>query len=286
MESKAESAFDTAADASSSGVLLVGHGTREAAGVAEFAEFARNVAARLAPLPVAPCFLELAEPGIAAGIETLAAQGVRRLVVVPVLLFAAAHAKHDIPEAVAAAVARRPKMTWRQAPHLGLDARVFELSARRLSEAIAAADAEQKVESGDTLLIVVGRGSRDPEALAEFEEFARRHASGVGYCHYRTAQMAMAEPPLPAALERAATEPFGRIVVQPHLLFGGVLVDRLQGEVADRRQSSPTKQWVATNHLGPDDLLVSALVEAVTVQLAGPGRQTPNTKHETPNTKH
>jgi sirohydrochlorin cobaltochelatase len=113
-----------------------------------------------------------------------------------------------------------------------------------------------------TLLVIVGRGSRDPEALAEFDEFARRHALGVGYPHFRTALMAMAEPTVSDVLGQAAAGRFRRVVVQPHLLFGGVLVDRLRDEVAEKRRSTPDKQWVVANHLGPDDLLASALVEA------------------------
>jgi sirohydrochlorin cobaltochelatase len=276
MDSKIESTPDSPAKPSTAGspldglpptgLLLVGHGTREPAGIAEFDELARKVAARLAPKPVAPCFLELAEPGIAEGIDRLAAQGVRRLLVAPVLLFAAAHAKRDIPEAVAAAVERWPGMTWRQVPHLGLDRRVFELSARRLAEAVVSADPDDDspnpISPDETLLIVVGRGSRDPEALAEFDEFARRHALGVGYSQYRPALMAMAEPPLPDVLREAAAGSFRRVVVEPHLLFGGVLVDRLRDQVAEFRRLAPDKQWVVANHLGPDDLLASALAEA------------------------
>jgi sirohydrochlorin ferrochelatase len=184
------------------------------------------------------------------------------------LLFAAAHGKCDIPEAVAAAVSRRPEMTWRQAPHLGLDARVLALSLRRFAEATGAADAElqetaDRIDRDETLLIVVGRGSRDPEALAEFAEYASRHAAAVMCRHYRTAFLAMAEPTLPVALDEAAAGSFRRIIIQPHLLFGGVLVDRLLDEVGTRRRWSPAKQWVVAGHLGPDDLLVSAVVEQV-----------------------
>jgi sirohydrochlorin cobaltochelatase len=245
------------------GLLLVGHGTRESAGVAEFGEFARKVAARLAPVPVAPCFLELAEPLIADGVDSLAAQGVRRMVVAPVLLFAAVHAKLDIPEAVTAALAGRPPMSWRQASHLGLDPRVLELSARRFAAAVDAAEAEhEKVSPDETLLVVVGRGSRDPEALAEFAEYAARHAAAVGCRNYQTAFLAMAVPTLSAALDRAAASRYRRIVVQPHLLFGGVLVEQVRDEVAGRQRSTPEKQWQATGHLGPDELLVAAVVEA------------------------
>jgi sirohydrochlorin ferrochelatase len=259
--------LETASDAPD-GVLLVGHGTREARGVAEFDELAKRVAARLGPIPVAPCFLELAEPTIAEGIDRLAAQGVRRLTVVPVLLFAAGHAKYDIPRSVAAALVGRPGITSRQTPHLGLDERVFQLAARRFAEAVGAVPVKETIDPEDTLLVVVGRGSRDPEALAEFDEFARRHAAGVGCGEGRTAFMSMAEPGLAEALAAGAASTRRRIVVQPHLLFGGVLVERVRDAVESYGGASTTKQWLVADHLGPDDLLVSALVDATTRELA------------------
>ena len=48
-------------------------------------------------------------------------------------------------------------------------------------------DTQPTIDLSDTLLILVGRGSRDPEALAEFDEFARRHAANVGCRESRTA---------------------------------------------------------------------------------------------------
>src|SRR5436190_70542 len=88
------------------GLLLVGHGTRDSAGLAEFRELHRLLVERAGELPVESCFLELAEPNISAGIEALLARGVRQIVVAPLLLFAAGHAKRDIPEGVADALQR------------------------------------------------------------------------------------------------------------------------------------------------------------------------------------
>ena len=119
------------ADHRESGVLVVGHGTRDAAGIAEFHEVVRQLTIRLAPRPVEAGFLELAEPSIAAAVDRLAARGVRRFTVAPVVLFAAGHAKRDIPDAVSAASSQHAHLQWRQAGPLGLQRDLVELAARR-----------------------------------------------------------------------------------------------------------------------------------------------------------
>src|SRR5687767_3853616 len=87
------------------GWLVVGHGTRDRAGQAEFFELVELLARKVGDRgpQVEPAFLELASPTIAQGLARLAARGVRRVLVIPLLLFAAGHAKDDIPQAVAAA---------------------------------------------------------------------------------------------------------------------------------------------------------------------------------------
>src|SRR5262245_1199599 len=91
-------------------LLLIGHGSRDAIGTAEFLATAELVRKAVAGTSVEPCFLEFAQPTIAEGFQSLAARGVGRIVAVPVLLFSAGHAKQDIPAALAAVAARFPQI--------------------------------------------------------------------------------------------------------------------------------------------------------------------------------
>ncbi|GIW99718.1 MAG: hypothetical protein KatS3mg111_3051 [Pirellulaceae bacterium] len=88
------------------GILLVGHGTRSATGQEQFRRLATAVAERVAPRPLQPAFLELAQPDIPRAMEALAGAGVHRVLVVPALLFTAGHALRDIPCAVEEAAGR------------------------------------------------------------------------------------------------------------------------------------------------------------------------------------
>ena len=82
-------------------VVLCGHGTRHADGADEFRRVASAVRARLPDYDVGYAFLELSEPLLPAALKDLAAKGHRRIVVIPCMLFAAGHAKSDIPGMIA-----------------------------------------------------------------------------------------------------------------------------------------------------------------------------------------
>ena len=83
-------------------LLMVGHGSRQPDANREFEELVAEYRRRRPELAVAHGYIELAEPPLAAALAELAASGVERVVVFPVLLFAAGHAKNDIPLALAA----------------------------------------------------------------------------------------------------------------------------------------------------------------------------------------
>ena len=244
----------------SSGVLLVGHGTREEAGTREFMELAKRLAPRVSPLPLAACFLELAEPAIPAGVARLLDCGATEIVVAPVLLFSAGHAKRDIPAAVAAALdaARRSDVVVRQAAHLGCAEGMLQLSRRRFQEAVAAA-AGTNADPRATRLIIVGRGATDHDALDEMRRFAELRAAAGEAGSVVTAFAALAEPRLETALDEAAEAQEKLIVVQPHLLFAGTLTERISRLVAERAQRHPAKRWLQTRHLGAEPELVATL---------------------------
>ena len=240
------------------GLLIIGHGTRSERGCAEFRETVEWVARLLPRTPVVGCFLELQAPDIAAGVKHLAARGCQRVVILPLLLFAAGHAKEDVPNAVADVARRYPDMEFTYAAPLGCDQHLLELSARRFEEAAAEREA---VAPQDTLWLMVGRGSRDAEALAEMERFVecRLRIAPVG--QVRIAYLAMAEPRLDQALAAAAELRYHRVVVQPHLLFHGELLESIVARVSEIAPRWPQQQWLVAPHLGVADLLVDALLE-------------------------
>ena len=264
---------------SEQGLLLVGHGTRDVVGQREFLQTAESVAGLLRQIAAEACFLELAEPSIDEAVERLAERGIERLTVMPLLLFAAGHAKRDIPQAVENAI-RRTKLSdvlrpnanrlFEQISPLECHPQLLELSALRFDEAVAALPA---VAASDTALVMVGRGSRDAEATAAMVEFARRRGEHSPVSRSETCFVAMSEPLLPDCLEQIAAADLNRVVVQPHLLFGGQLQEKVTGIVEGVAKRYLATQWVVTRHLGPHALLDAAIVGLVTRQLRSDGAE-------------
>ncbi len=137
-------------------LLIAGHGSADPQGAAQFRRFVARVGGR-AGVPVAGGFIELSPPPLAEVVASLVDGGARQLAAVPLMLVAAGHAKGDIPAALARERRRHPGLTVAYGRPLGPHPTVLALLRERLAEAGAGAD---------TTVLLVGRGSTDPDANA------------------------------------------------------------------------------------------------------------------------
>jgi sirohydrochlorin cobaltochelatase len=233
----------TAISGPRTGLLLVGHGTRSAVGVEQFLSLARRIARRLAPVSVEPAFLELQQPDIPTAVARLVEQNIHQLVTLPLLLFAAGHAKLDIPQAVNAALAPigATHIQQLQAAHLGCHPALVELSERRTNEISPSSFILHP--SSLVCLLLVGRGSHDESATAEMHEFARLRAQKLPGTRVEVAFLAMARPLLADQLATIAREGQRHVIVQPHLLFDGELIESISRQVATVAAAYPQTQW-------------------------------------------
>ncbi len=202
-------------------------------------------------------YLELAEPTIPEAIERLAAEGMRSIRVVPLLLFAAGHVKRDLPAAVEAAAFRHPGLKVEIAPAFGCDEEILALSERRFEEALT----ERSVVPRErTMLLLVGRGTSDVEAVEEVRRFGelRREQSSVGSAE--VCFVAAARPSLAEGLAMAAKAGYPRVVVQPHLLFAGQVLNEIRAGVELIESEAIGVEWILTRHLGPEEELVRAVI--------------------------
>ena len=242
------------------GILLVGHGTRDVRGRAEYLETVESVRRRLANV-VEPGFLELAEPSISVAIEKILEQNVQLVLTCPLLLFAAGHVKRDIPRAVNAAV--RGRVPVKQVVHLGQNKHLLALSSLRYQETVDFGEWRKSKIPMRTLLILVGRGSQDSTATAAMFDFSRRRSMVEKPDEIEVCFLAMCRPSLEETLERAGKADFEQIVVQPHLLFHGELLSHLRERVNAAAKHFHRKTWLITSHLGPHPLLVKSILARI-----------------------
>jgi hypothetical protein len=87
-------------------------------------------------LKVEPAFLELSKPDFHTVVDRLVKAGHDEIVVVPLLLTEAYHAKVDVPSAIAEASARHPQVQIHGTSILGLEPSFLEVLDERLREAL------------------------------------------------------------------------------------------------------------------------------------------------------
>lgn len=236
-------------------LLVVGHGTKDAAGVAQFGQLVDRVQAAAPYADVEGGFLELAPPPIQQVTGRLVASGHRRIDVVPLVLVAAGHSKGDIPAALRREQERHPGLTFRYARPLGPHpALLAEAEARLL------AVAPRELWAG-TAVVLVGRGATDPDANAEIAKTARLLQEGRGLGTVETSFVSLALPSVPDGLERARLLGFTRIVVLPWFLFAGVLPDRITAQAQDWAGQHPDVDVRVAGLLGPTQALAALVLE-------------------------
>lgn len=248
-------------------LLIAGHGSRDTDGIAEFLDLARHFRAFRPDVPIEIAFLEFARPTIQEGIDCLASQGARTIVVVPGVLMAAGHAKNDMACEVRLARERHPGLTIHMGRALEVEPRLLQLCRLRYLEALSG---HSPVAPEETLLLLVGRGSSDPDANANIAKVARFLQEGYPTGWAAWAYSGISRPLVEEALPVCERMGFRRIVVQPYFLFTGILLKRIYEQVEERRRDTGL-DYVATPHLQTHALLLETLAERAEEALHGNG---------------
>jgi sirohydrochlorin cobaltochelatase len=270
-------------------LLLAAHGTTDRAGVDAFAALARRVGKLAAAdgTRVAGGFIELSAPPLHEAVSALAAP---HIVAVPLMLSAAGHAKGDIPAALARERGRHPAVGFTYARPLGPHADLIDLLDKRVAAV-----------GGDTppAVLLVGRGSTDPDANADVVKTARLLWEGRDYPLAETAFVSLARPDVAEGLERCRLLCAGlhgaglpgaglpgaglpgaglhgaglpgarRIVVARYFLFPGVLPDRVAEQAAAYAAAHPGLDIRCADVLGDCDEIAALVYERYREALSG-----------------
>lgn len=247
------------------GVMVCGHGSRDETACRELAQVVELLRARLPDWPVELGYLEFARPILREGLDRLRALGVRRVLAVPGMLFAAGHVKNDIPS-VLNLYAHEHGIRIEMGRDLGIDGRLLEAARDRIEAALGGAAA---VPREATLLAVIGRGTSDSDANGNVAKVARMLWEGMGFGHAEIGYSGVAQPRTELALERAVRLGFRRIVVFPYFLFSGVLVRRIYDAADAVAARHPEIELVKAGYLNDHPGVVETLAERVLGVLAG-----------------
>ena len=249
------------------GVMVCGHGSRDAGAVAEFATVAEGLRRRLPDYPVEYGYLEFATPIIRTGLDRLRERGVDHVLAVPGMLFAAGHAKNDIPSVLNTYAAGHDGLRIDYGRELGIDPRMIRAAGDRVREALDAAGGG--VPLHETLLMVVGRGASDPDANSNVAKVMRMLWEGLGFGWGETCYSGVTFPLVEPGLEHAARLGYRRIVVFPYFLFTGILVERIYANTDRVAARHPEIEFVKAPYLNDHPLVIDTFAERVREILEG-----------------
>lgn len=202
-------------------LIALAHGSRDPRSAETITNLVAEVKALRPDLRVETAFLELSKPSFATVVRRLVRAGHDEIVVVPLLLTDAHHARVDVPEAIARAQATHEGLTIGSTAVLGLETCFLQI----LDERMRAALKEARVRELDAL-VLAGAGSSDPIANQAVARMAR-----VWGTHHKlpvTAAFASAAPPAAGEAVRAfRAEGKRHVAVASLFLAPGLLPDRV-----------------------------------------------------------
>ena len=202
-------------------LLVIAHGSRDPRHAATVRALTRRVRSLRRGLRVETAFLEFDSPSAAEKLDLLAAEGIRDVTALPLLLTRAFHAKSDIPSVLREASARHPLLRIRQAGVLGPAPLLHDALERRLYEAgLTLAD---KPTTG---VVLASAGSSDPEAIAVIARIAREWQR-TGWHAVRPAFASAHLPRTEDAVRELRELGVARVAVAPYVLAPGRLPDRI-----------------------------------------------------------
>lgn len=247
------------------GVMICGHGSRSQAAVDEFAVLAQKLPALLPPdWPVDYGYLEFANPVIRDGLDRLREAGCERILAVPGMLFAAMHAKNDIPTVLNTYAAKHGiDVTYGR--ELGVDPKMIAAAADRIREAVASAPGDVPLE--ETCLVVIGRGASDPDANGNVAKVARMLHEGLGFGWCEVGYSGVTFPLVEPCLNHVTKLGYKRVVVFPYFLFTGILIDRIYGFTDQVAAAHPDIQFVKAGYLSDHPKVLETFAERVTEQV-------------------
>ena len=248
------------------GVLICGHGSRNRLAVEEFARLAEGLRPRMGGLLVEHGYLEFAKPILRDSLDRLREKGVKRVLAVPAMLFAAGHAKNDIPS-VLNTYSAETGLTIDYGRELGVDRLMIGAAGARIREALDQSPSDVPLE--ETLLVVVGRGSSDPDANSNVAKVTRMLVEGFGFGWGETVYSGVTFPLVEPGLRHVVRLGFRRIVVFPYFLFSGVLVSRIRQHTDLVAADHPDVDFVSASYLGDHPLVLDTFVERVEEVLGG-----------------
>ncbi|WP_052342728.1 sirohydrochlorin chelatase [Bacillus sp. EB01] len=233
-------------------ILYIGHGSRTQQGNEKFASFIKDTM-KLADEPIKEYgFLENARPSIFEAAENCIQQGADCLTVVPVLLLPGIHANIDIPAELSEVKKAYPHIKIKYGKPIGAHEKITEIPIDRLEEKGFTNNKEETV-------LLIGHGSRDKEAAAEFDRIAEQLGSRIASTV--DTGFIVSEPYFNVKMQGILKKSRTKIYLVPFLLFTGRFTDKIEERASLAASLYPGSEVIFCEPTGFDDRLMLVLNE-------------------------
>ena len=260
-----------------SGIIICGHGSRAKIAEEEFSLLAKGLRARFPTLKIEYGFLEYSSPNIHMALDRLREDGVKHIFAVPGMLFAATHAKNDIPSVLTTYKESYPELTIEYGKELGLHEEMISAFQHRVAESLgyqtSIGDKGPAVgDLYDTMLVVVGRGTSVVDANADAAKLTRIISENLGFGWSETVYSGVTYPSVGRGLEMALKLGFKKIVVAPYFLFGGRLIDRIYAYVDKVAAENPDVEFIKADYLRDQSHVLNTFITRI-AEIAQPRQE-------------
>ena len=249
------------------GLVIAGHGSRDADGTREFEEALMLLKQRQPDRVITHGFLEFATPTIDEALRKNARMGSRKIVMVPGILFAASHGKNDMPVELLSVKPEFPEIEFHYGGPMGIHPLLLELFQERIIS--AEAQSAQMIPRHESLLVVVGRGTTDPDVNSNVNKLARMVEEGMGFGSSYVCYSGTAKPLVADGIARAAQMGYRRVVVIPYFLFTGILIKRIYSAIDKIQPKFPDVEVLKASYLGVHHHVTDVWVEKAREALVG-----------------
>ena len=196
------------------------------------------------------------------GLKKLLAAGVDDIYAVPGMLFAATHARNDIPSVLLnfqqQLVQQQSNTKIHYGSELGLHPAMIEAFQTRIYQSMSLDSQQPPANLHDTMLVVVGRGTSDTLANAEAAKLTRIVNENMGFGWADTVYSGVTYPSVGVGLERLIKLGFKKIVVAPYFLFTGRLIKRIYAYVDKLAEQHPEIEFIKTPYLNDHPKVIDA----------------------------
>jgi sirohydrochlorin cobaltochelatase len=241
------------------GVMLCGYGSRFDEGSKQLGELKEKLDCHIPNYPVEYGFFDLTMSDLRGGLDKLCNQGVDHILALTCMLFSDDIVKNEIMGILAQYAADRIDLGLKieLAGPLDIEPKILYAAEGSIVGAETAANAQ--VSRENTLLMVVGRGSSNPDANSNISKVCRMLWEGLGYGWGEVCYTEDTFPLVASGLEHAAMLDYKRIIVFPYFLFTGPFVEHIYAETDDIALKFPNIEFIKASHLNNHRGVLEAL---------------------------